>query len=406
MTEGVFRVIADGQYHLAFPETGIEFNVDYLRRERNELICELAVSCGIVGAKVIDGCLSIGTFNVSSPQARSARAKLLAERARARGIDWHSMLEELAQRVLRAERTGDPSILLRDVPDTEVDQEHDILGLRLPKSHPSILFGDGGTMKSFLSMKVAAELAEAGLRIAYFDWELDKFTHRRRLKMLSGPDLPDVRYVRCDRPLVHEVTRLRRVVTQDRIDYAVFDSIGYGTQGAPESAEAAMDYCRALRQLGIGSLLLAHVTKAESGDQRPFGSTFWHNSARSTWNLKRAATSPDGQTVSLAAFHRKSNLGPQRNAIGLSVAFDADCVRFQRVDPGSIDEIAESLPLWQRIRSVVRSGPQTLASIAAEIGHDKVETVDRIVRKHKNLFQKVAGQDGITRISLVERRAS
>ncbi|MBI3049239.1 MAG: hypothetical protein HYY76_13120, partial [Acidobacteria bacterium] len=53
-----------------------------------------------------------------------------------------------------------------------------------------------------------------------------------------------------------------------------------------------------------------------------------------------------------------------------------------------------------------KAGPQTLATIASELNHDKVDSIDRIVRKHKNLFTKVSGNDGITRIALVERRAS
>ena len=167
-----------------------------------------------------------------------------------------------------------------------------------------------------------------------------------------------------------------------------------------------MNYCRAVRQLGIGSNLVAHITKSENGEKRPFGSVFWHNSARATWFLKRAATSPDGQTVSLAAFHRKSNLGPLRPAVGIRVQFDGDRVYFERIDVATIDEVAESLPLWQRIRAIVKVGPQTLATIASELNHDKVDSIDRIVRKHKNLFTKVPGSDGIIRVALVERRAS
>jgi hypothetical protein len=113
------------------------------------------------------------------------------------------------------------------------------------------------------------------VRVAFFDWELDPYVHRGRLEGINGTEMPDVMYVRCDRPLVHEVDRLRRIIKKERIEYAILDSIGYGTQGAPESAEAAMHYCRALRQLQIGSYLPAHITKSgDSNDQRPFGSVF------------------------------------------------------------------------------------------------------------------------------------
>src|SRR5690606_5271753 len=46
---GLFRLV-DGRYEVSFPDHGIEFTVDYLRRERHELWCELSVACGIVGA--------------------------------------------------------------------------------------------------------------------------------------------------------------------------------------------------------------------------------------------------------------------------------------------------------------------------------------------------------------------
>src|SRR5262245_1819729 len=80
---GLVNVVADGHYQLTFADRGIEFDVDRLRRERHELFCELSVACGIVGARAIDGVLSVGTFNLSSPSAAQQRAKLLAERARA-----------------------------------------------------------------------------------------------------------------------------------------------------------------------------------------------------------------------------------------------------------------------------------------------------------------------------------
>jgi hypothetical protein len=161
-----------------------------------------------------------------------------------------------------------------------------------------------------------------------------------------------------------------------------------------------------VRQLGTGVSAVAHITKAENGDQRPFGSAFWHNSARATWNIKLASQSADGQTVQLAAFQRKNNLGRSAPAVGIQMQFDGPRVYFERIDVTTIEEVSDALPLWQRIKAVVRSGPQTLATIASELKHDNAETLDRTVRRHKTTFTKVTGSDGITRIALLERRAS
>jgi hypothetical protein len=133
---------------------------------------------------------------------------------------------------------------------------------------------------------------------------------------------------------------------------------------------------------------------------------FWHNSARTTWNFKASATSDTGQTVAIGAFNRKNNLGKLHPPVGIAVTFDGGRVYFSRQDIATVDDFAEHLPLWQRIKAVVKAGPQTLATIASELNHDKVDSIERIVRKHKHLFTRVTGKDGVARVALVERRAS
>ena len=64
------------RYQLVFPHSGIQFEVDRLRRQRNELIGELTVRCDLPGARAVNGCLTVGDFNFSSVRARSDRAKL------------------------------------------------------------------------------------------------------------------------------------------------------------------------------------------------------------------------------------------------------------------------------------------------------------------------------------------
>src|SRR5262249_29091525 len=160
---------------------------------------------------------------------------------RARGVDWAEMLEQVCQFVLISERTGEPSISLRDVLPQPTEDEFYILGLRFPRTHPSIKFGDGATLKSYIELTAAATHAVQGLRVGYCGWDRDKFTHRRRLEQICGSEMPDVRYVRCDKPLIHEVTRIKRSIQDDRLDYAFLDSAGYGTQGPPEAAEAAIE---------------------------------------------------------------------------------------------------------------------------------------------------------------------
>ena len=244
------------------------------------------------GARAVNGnSLSLADFNLSSARARTERARHLGKLADAVEIDWDRLLEEFCQRVLMAEREGRPAVLLREFP-RPVDDHLDVEGIRLHRRHPAILFGDGGTAKSYTALYLAGRLDQRGVRVLYADWEFAGEDHRDRLERLFGPDMPAVTYVRCERPLVHEADRLRRIVQEDEITYVIYDSIAFATDGPPEAAEMASAYFRAVRQIGVGSLHIAHVNRSDTGDKKPFGSSFWHNGAPSTWKREDSRPSP------------------------------------------------------------------------------------------------------------------
>jgi hypothetical protein len=404
----IFRQV-DGVYTFADAEHGVEFRIERLRRDsRGELTGELSVSTGLLSARTTDdGVLCAGSFNFSYPRARDEWAKSLSELARTGGkVDFRRKLEEICGRVAKEERErGEPAVILRDVGAREATPMFKLLGLHIPREHPSSLFGAGDSLKSFLATAIINEQSRAGVRVGVLDWEMDKYTWSERQAQVD-PEMPDVIYVKCERPLAFDLDRLRRIIRHERIEWAWLDSAAYLTAGRPEEAEAAMGTFRAFRQLGLqGGNIIAH-SRREDGDDQPFGSVFWNNSFRATWNVKRASTSEDGCAVQLGVFPRKFNLGPRPPAVGLRVVYDGPRVYFERTDVAAIDELAESVPLWQRIRAVVKTGPQTLVAIAGELNYENVESLDRIVRRHKGVFQKVSGSDGITRIALVERRTA
>jgi hypothetical protein len=70
-----------------------------------------------------------------------------------------------------------------------------------------------------------------------------------------------------------------------------------------------------------------------------------------------------------------------------------------------VAELAASLPLWQRIRSELRRGPQTIAAVAEELGV-KVDSVEKALNRRTDTFTRITGPDGVHRYALVERRAS
>jgi len=197
-------------------------------------------------------------------------------------------------------------------------------------------------------------------------------------------------YARCDRPLVYEVDRLRRIVRENSIDYAVFDSIAFACDGPPESAEIAGKYFRAVRQIGVGSLHIAHVSKAEGADKKPFGSSFWHNGARSTWYAKLADASADSDVLSLGLFNRKSNLSRLSPPLGFTITFTEDRTTFTRTEVADSPDLAGQLSVRQRMAYLLRKGAMAPEVVADEIEAD-LETVKRTARRYKKLFTVIEG---------------
>jgi hypothetical protein len=396
-----FEIVEHGRhYRMKVSGLMVCFEFDRARWERNELIGELIVSTDVLGTDAIDGVLSRANFNVSSARARTERAKTIEHQARSPEIPWAPLLEEFCQRILTVERAGEPSIDLRRVEREPFDAEIECLGLQLARRHPVIAFGDGGTLKSYIGLLLAGTLSQAGYRVGYFDWELAAEDHRDRLEHLFGADMPEVRYVRCERPLIYEVDRLKQIRENDGLDYTFCDSISFACDGPPEAAEVAARYFQMTRQLRIGSFHIAHVTKAETGDQKPFGSAFWHNGARATWFIKPAEAMPDHQVVSLGVFPRKRNLGPLPRALGYEFAFGNTGIQFRRIDVADVNDLASRLPINQRMTHLLRRGAMTHEAIATELDED-VESIKRIARRHRDRFIVLAGG----RLGLLERGA-
>jgi DNA-binding CsgD family transcriptional regulator len=401
-----FRQVGDDHYRMDLPEIGVSLDIDRLRRERNELVGELCVRCDLPGARTVGGSLSIADLNVSSARARQERAKLLAARANTRDqLDWTGLVEEFAQRVLAADRAGQPAIDLRAVDPPDADDTLRVEGLPLPRRHPTVLFGDGGACKSYLALWLAGRAVEMGMSVALVDWELGAEDHRERLGRLFPDGMPRIIYCRCERPLVQEVDRLRRIMREHDVQYAVYDSVAFAADGPPESAETAARYFRAVRQIGVGSLHIAHVTKSETGDQRPFGSIFWHNGARSTWYAKLAESSVGTDSLDVGLFPRKANLGRLAAPVGYRIVFDGERTVIRRSNVADEPELAAKLTVAQRIAHLLRRGAMTVTDIAAELGVEPntiTQTVNRNIRKGR-LFMVLGGDQTNRRIGLLER---
>jgi hypothetical protein len=391
-------------YRMLVPASGVTLEIDYLRRDGSQLKGELLARAEIAGARTVDGVLDVSDLNLSSARARAAHAKHLAARANAKGLDFETMLADFALRVLSAERAGDPAVWLHEIDPPGPAAELEVLGWPLLAKHPVCAFGDGGSCKSYLALYVAGVLAQRGIRVGVADWELAGEDHRDRLDRLFGEDLPQIAYIRCARPLTAEVDRIRRIRRELALDYLVLDSVAFACDGPAETQEVAARFFQALRSLGeLGTLLIAHITKSlEGADRRPFGSTFWHNGARATWNVKPADGVPDDTRAVLALHNRKANLGRLRHSIGIEFRFEQARTHVRRIDLGDEPDLAAGLPTPERLRLALRRGPLSRKQVECELEDVAADTLRKAISREKKAGRVLEFGD---RLSLAARGA-
>lgn len=250
--------------------------------------------------------------------------------------------------------------------------------------------------KSYYVLYLAGCLAKMGVNVLYCDWEFSEREHRKRLQRLFNPMPKNIFYVRCDGPMVHQVDRLQKMIREHKIRFVIADSVGFAGDGPAESQETAAKYYRALRQLNVGSLNVAHMPKAREDGSEPsvFGSTFWRAGARSVWFCDKAALNPPGE-LRFGLHHRKTNVGELLKSRGYKLVWDRAVTRLEKIDLEAVDELAAQLPPLARMKRLLASGePMTPKAIGEELNLPPT-TVRSVLSRHKSQFIKLGLKYGL-----------
>ncbi|ODS53219.1 MAG: hypothetical protein ABS36_14950 [Acidobacteria bacterium SCN 69-37] len=391
-----FTVVSPGVAYRYTSAVGLTFEFDRLRWKWDELHCELTVRCDLAGAGTVNGdVVSVASFNISSDRSRSERATRIVKAAALPDVPVDRLLEEACQRVLTADRQSSASISLHDVPDEdETCSTFTVDGITLDLTQINMFFGLPGSGKSLEAERFALEMKRSGRQIGYIDFEWAAGPHRKRARQMYGPQFPDIRYLRLDRPLASEVDGLQRTIVREGWDFAVIDSVSFGVTGAPESAEVASEFMRCCRQLRIGLLLVAHQSKAEGGDKHPFGSIMWTAGSRSIYHFRRSNSDDVTDSLVTAVTHRKSNAGPLSPPIAIEYSFAADRIDVRRINPASVEDIAPTLSIRHRLRHALQAGPRPIEALATELDVKANSILQTIIRDEakpdeKRLFRRL-----------------
>ena len=208
---------------------------------RDSLSAELNVTNGQ------EASLHWSRVNVASASGRTSVVRALEEREP--GQPWRQMLDRACQLVARKLREAEPSVVLagQRAPGAKW-----FVKPWMPRDQITILYGPGGSAKSFLALLVAI----SGLighpmggywdvpplkRVLYLDWETTSAVQDDRIWSLTraytAPPEGSFRYKRLRRALTDVISDVRVECARHEVDFIVLDSLVPASGLEPEGAD-------------------------------------------------------------------------------------------------------------------------------------------------------------------------
>lgn len=315
-------------------------------------------------------------------------------------ISWTDVLTYITGKTMEIARRGEPAEEIWPSEDDDLAPSY-LLEPILYLNHPTVIFGDYGSLKSLFSLATVYVVQlpyhdnNLGLittketsRCLYLDYEDDAGSFRRRWSALErgfGKGAMPILYRRMTGTLSDSIEQLQRIIHDKNISLIIVDSLGPAARGNLNDPEPAIRYHAALRQLGVTSLTLAHTAKDQLTKRRTiFGSIFFTSLARSVWEVKaEQETGEDEAIISLK--HTKANLSRLHPPLGYKFTFTDNSITVAKADLRDTG-LSGELPLPWQIKSLLREGPLTMREIAKGLGkgEDTIKTtLSRMARKEE-----------------------
>jgi len=348
-----------------------------------------------------DGDSLLHTAKVSLLSTNSVDSQIRKLKKKADNLPWDDILTQLADQIKTISRHGEKLLTIEPKDDDTLEADY-LLQPLLYRNHPTVIFGDYGSLKSLMALAFAYVVQlpftdnELGLTTAnesipclYLDYEDEASSFRKRLSALErgfGNGVMPVLYMRMTGALSDTVEQLQRIISDRHIGLLIVDSLGPAARGNLNDTEPAIKYNDALRQLGITSLTLAHTAKDQLTKKRTiFGSVFFTNIARAVWECKSIQEIGEDEAV-ISLRNAKANLSQLHPPLGYRFSFNNNTeITITKVDLQGTG-LSGELPLAWQIKNLLRQGSLPMKEIAEMLdkGEDSVKTtLSRMARKEQ-----------------------
>lgn len=366
-----------GGYNFTWTEEQIQIKAQRVREDRyGTVTAELNITTSAPGYSPH---IYRTKLNLLSSYAKSSLSKQLQTIYEA--ASWDEVLEQVSTYIVERIRKGEPVELLTT--DRDIAPPGYLLYPIIPKGQPTVLFGDGGSLKSLMALAclICVQLpwqdnplsfkpeGNKSIPSLFLDWETSSDEQRWRLKCLEeGHDLPAVMlsYRRCHVPLADDLEQIQDAIYTSKAQFIVVDSLAAATGGDLNAAEPALRFFSALRKLKVTSLILAHNSKDAQGKKKTiYGSAFFGNYARSIFELKKTQEVGEAQVV-VGMFHRKCNFAKLCHPMAFRVTFDEKSTRIEKESVEGIPEFIDNLSARHKIMIAIKGGAMTVSDLSAE----------------------------------------
>ena len=401
---------------VAHPMSGQPFEFIFTRMEMEGRSLEAELQLNPVGADKDDAWVQ--RINILSSSQRTELRREL-DNLHGKELQWGRVLNTVFTMVRHSYEERDQAVDAADIPDSDGDRFS--VDPLLPEGHATILFGDGGTSKSYFSFALALAYATGqpflgmstpGLPVMVVDYEDTEANFKNRLKRIArGLGMEDVPkgkvfyWAGRDVPLRVQADAIRRKVIKENIGLVIVDSVVPAVADDPTKAHVVGIYFNALRKIGVTTLSIAHITKGfldkngkerEGDTRKPFASVFWHNQARRTWYVHRE-DDRHLPTFNVALYCRKVNDGRSPEPITLSVEFKgSSSVTFDSASITASPELDARRSSKDRIWSALHGVARTAEWLSDNLDMP-IKTVQNTLTNNPKSFVRVGKTSGATK---------
>ncbi|MAF43090.1 MAG: hypothetical protein CMI54_02825 [Parcubacteria group bacterium] len=343
-------------------------------------------------------------INLTSQSARTTIAKRLKANPTVEEFDWPKMIDEICAATVKLQREGEPIKELwtsEDIPPLEY-----LIDPVLMKDIPTVMFGDKGVAKSTLSLlfyvilmlpwydnPLGLKAPSRSIKTIILDWEVPGYIAQWNAKKVQeGMGLPafPLYHRRCNYPLADDIEGIRNMIVDLKAEVIIVDSLARAAGGdLSKDTENANRFFAALDNLQVTSLIIAQTSKNQDEKKKSiYGNALYTYYARSIFELCKSQEINE-DTMSIALFHRFSNLTRLQKPMGFKLSFNGVGTKIERQEL-SAQEFKGKLTGQQVILAELKRGSKTVIELA-----DSLEWEEKSVRP---LLSKMKGRKLIVNV--------